>query len=221
MLQPAFTLISTLFLLHALASATPLTTRQTSAASQILQIAPTSITCVGAPFASECATAAQAAPYLISAFQNYSITSTSQMAAVLSLQAFETGDFKFNINHFPAPGRPGQGTRNLQMPAYNLLYARSIPALLPAVEAITTSTSVDGLTDDQLNDIRALVLPDEYSWGSAAWFLTSQCGEDVLSAMETPGEAGFNAYMGCVGTASTSDRLAYYTRALQAFGLSS
>lgn len=212
-------------LLAPFVTGTPITTRQTSAtsqiaASQILQIAPTSHTCDSAPYPSECATASQAAPYLITAFQTHSITNPAQIAAILSLQAFETNDFKYSINHFPAPGRPGQGTRNMQMAAYNLLYARSIPELLQKLEAITTAESVDGLTHDQLNAVRELVLPDAYSWGSGAWFFSTQCEDAVKMATETPGEVGFAAYMGCVGTEVTSDRLAYYDRALKAFALS-
>lgn len=107
----------------------------------------------------------------------------------------------------------------MQMAAFNLLYARSIPDLLPEVEKITTATSVDGLADDQLNAIRAIVLSDAYSWGSAAWFFSTQCTDTVKTALDMPGEAGFTAYMGCIGTTVTSDRLAYYHKALQAFDL--
>jgi hypothetical protein len=189
-----------------------------SAASQLLMIAPTSGTCDGAPFPAECETAAQAAPYLISAMSKYSITTLPELAAVLSLIAFETGDFKYDINHYPAPGRPGQGTRNMQMPSYNLMYAKSIPALAGPLAAITTASSTDGLSDDQLNAIRALVLPDEYSWASAAWFLTAQCAS-ARPAIQAGGQAGFEAYMSCVGTSASSDRLAYWTRANTAMGI--
>jgi hypothetical protein len=190
-----------------------------SAASQLLQIAPTSNTCTGAPFPSECATADQAAPYLISAMSQYSITSPPEMAALLSLIAYETGDFKYNENHYPAPGRPGQGTRNMQMANYNLLYAQSIPALSTQLAAITTASSTSGLNDDQLNAIRALVLPDEYAWGSAAWFLTTQCAS-ARPALQAGGQTGYETYLSCVGTTATSDRLAYWTAANTALGIS-
>lgn len=190
-----------------------------SAASQLLIIAPTSNTCSGAPFPSECATADQAAPYLISAMSQYSVTSPPEIAALLSLVAYETGDFKYAINHYPSPGRPGQGTRNMQMPNYNLLYAKSIPALSSSLAAITTASSTEGLSDDELNAIRALVLPDQYSWGSAAWFLTTQCAS-ARAALQAGGQAGYEAYLACVGTSATSDRLAYWTRANSALGIS-
>ena len=191
----------------------------TSAASQILQIAPTSNTCNGAAFPSECETATTAAPYLITAMSSYGITSAPEIAALLSLIVYETGEFKYAINHYPAPGRPGQGTRNMQMANYNLLYAQSIPALKSGLEAITTASSTSGLSDDQLNDIRALVLPNEYAWASAAWFLTSQCAS-IRTQLQVGGQAGYEAYLGCVGTTATSDRLSYWTTANMALGVS-
>jgi hypothetical protein len=160
-----------------------------------------------------------AAPFLIKAMSQYGITSPPEIAALLSLIAYETGDFKYNTNHYPAPGRPGQGTRNMQMANYNLMYAQSIPALSTKLSAITTGTSTSGLSDDQLNAIRALVVPDEYSWGSAAWFLTTQCAS-TRAALQAGGQAGYASYLSCVGTSATSDRLAYWTRANTALGIS-
>jgi hypothetical protein len=190
-----------------------------SAAAMLLQIAPTSGSCAGSPFPQECATNVQAAPYLITAMSKYGITSPPEIAAVLSLIAYETGDFKYNINHYPAPGRPGQGTRDMQMANYNLLYAQSIPALSSQLSAITTSSSTNGLSDDQLNDVRALVLTDEYSWASAAWFLTAQCA-NIRTSIQAGGQAGYTAYLSCVGTSATSDRLSYWNRANTALGIS-
>ncbi|KAN0110275.1 hypothetical protein V8E51_006662 [Hyaloscypha variabilis] len=201
-------------------SFSPLSSRQagTSAASMLLVIAPTSGSCGDAPAAGECATNVDAAPYLIKAMTDYGITSPPEIAAVLSLIAYESGDFKYNINHYPAPGRPGQGTRNMQMPNYNLMYAQSIPALASQLSTITTATSTSGLSDDQLNAIRALVLPDEYSFASGAWFLTTQC-VSARPAIQAGGQAGYAAYLSCVGTSATADRLAYWTRANTALGI--
>ncbi|KAL3427642.1 hypothetical protein PVAG01_01151 [Phlyctema vagabunda] len=190
-----------------------------TAEAQLLQIAPTSDSCAGAAFADECATAAEAAPFLIEAMSTYKIHTAPEMAAVLSLIAFESGDFQFAKNHFPAPGRPGQGTRNMQMANYNLQYAASIAELKAPLAAITTATSTEGLSDDDLNAIRALVLDDRYSWASAAWFLTTQCAPEVRTALQAGGQSGFDAYMGCIGTSATEDRLAYWKRANTAFGL--
>jgi hypothetical protein len=188
-----------------------------SAEAILLQIAPASSTCAGAEFTSECETAGQAAPFLIAAFGKYQITNPYEMAAVASQVAYETSEFKYNINH--SPGRAGQGTRNMQRAKWNLLYAKSIPALATQLSAITTASTVDGLSDAQLNQIRALVLPDQYSWASAAWFLTTNCASS-RPAIQAGGQAGFAAYMTCLSTPASSDRQAYYTKAVTAFGAS-
>lgn len=76
--------------------------------SQILTIAPTSNTCDNAPAVGECATAKTAATYTSQSFDTYGVTSKAEQAAVLSLMAFESLDFKYNKNHFP--GVAGQGS---------------------------------------------------------------------------------------------------------------
>ncbi|KAI9831898.1 MAG: hypothetical protein M1819_004620 [Sarea resinae] len=213
-------LISLLLVLQ-LSSASPIAPRTLITSSQLLEIAPSSSTCANAPFPLECATATQAAPWINLSLATYAVTSPAEIAALISLMAFETGEFKYNINHYPAPGRPGQGTRNMQMGTSNLLYARSIPALTLPLDAITTSQDASALSDDQLNAMRALVLPDTYAWASAAWFLTSQCGPSVRTQLQTGSVEGWEAYISeCVGTTVTSDRQAYWTAACQALGVS-
>merc|ERR1712110_495347 len=104
----------------------------------------------------------------------------------------------------------------MQSPAYNLEYVKSIPELASR----TSATSIQGLSPTELNEIRALVLPDEYSWGSAAWFLTQQkeCA-DARKALQAGGDDGFTAHMTCVGVAPIGDdRLAYWRAARLALG---
>ncbi len=144
------------------------------------------------------------------------------MSAILALMAFETAEFKYNRNHFP--GRPGQGTRNMQMGGYNVLYALSIPELQAKVKEIAgvqgeaTLEIANGLGEDVLDKVLELVLEDKYSWGSALWFYLTYCG-DARDAVKTGSEAGFEAYMQCVGVTADAERTAYHTRALSAFGL--
>lgn len=183
--------------------------RESSAASIIAAIAPTSSSCSGGT--SDCRTADQAAPYLISAMQQYGVTSPAEIAGILSLMAYESGDFKYKTN--VSPGRPGQGTANMQMFQYNLEYAQSISALSAEVAALGTIT-----TDDQMNSLRALVIDDEYNFGSGPWFYTTKCAS-ARSALQQGTDAGFAAYMSCVGVTVDSGRSAYWTRAKQAFGL--
>ncbi|KAI9848493.1 MAG: hypothetical protein M1838_000493 [Thelocarpon superellum] len=187
--------------------------------AQVLQVSPAANTCTGAPYADECATAAQAAPYITAGFQTYSITTSGEAAALLSLMAFESGDFKYDKNHFPAPGRPGQGTRNMQSAAFNKEYAASIPSLASQFSSLASQ----GDDDTTENAIRQLVLADQYDFASAAWFLTSQCSSAVRSALQgSSGSEGvalqaWQDYISsCVGTSPTSDRQAYWEKAVTA-----
>ncbi|KAI0998349.1 hypothetical protein K3495_g9845 [Podosphaera aphanis] len=186
-------------------------------ADMLLKIAPGSDTCPEP--AEECATNKEAAPYINQAMAKYRITSPGERASILALIAHESGNFKYNINHFPAPGNPGQGTRNMQSAAYNLEYVKSIPKLASKTKA----TSTNDLSPAELNDIRNLVLPDQYSWASAAWFLTQQkaCA-DARKLLQKEGDYddGFIAHMQCVGVPDVGeDRLARWKAAKAALGI--
>ena len=188
-----------------------------TALAQLLSIAPTANTCSGAQFADECRTAAQAAPALIAAMSAAAVYSPPELAALLALIAFESGDFKFARNHFP--GRPGQGTRNMQMVNFNLAYALSLPSVAAQAQAMAGGAAASALSDDQANRILDLVVGDDFGWGSVAWFYNTECGADVHAALKAGGRAGWEAYLGCVGVSSTAERDAYWTRATAAFGL--
>ncbi|KAG6298444.1 hypothetical protein E4U09_000796 [Claviceps aff. purpurea] len=181
---------------------------------QIQQIAPKSLSCL--PCSPDCRTAHQATPFIASSLKRYKIHDLNTTAALLALMAFESVDFRYKHNVFP--GRPGQGTVNMQSANFNLLYAKSIPALKPLVASIP---SVEGLKNETLNAILGLVTPDEYNFGSAAWFLVKECGRDVLRALQRDLEGGFGAYMKCVGVEVSEERRLYLERAKKAFGLDS
>lgn len=59
----------------------------------------------------------------------------------------------------------------------------------------------------------------DHDFGSAAWYLTSQCDKDVVSGLSKPGTANFDAYLGCIGATGSAQRTEYYTNALKAFGV--
>lgn len=185
---------------------------QLQAGPIIQKIAPGSASCDAA--ATECRTATQAAPFIVQGMADYKMFSVNEIAAVLSLMAFESVDFKYKHNVYP--GRPGQGTANMQMAKYNLMYAKSLDDVKDKVSDVN---SVDGLSDDRLNEILALVTPDEHNFGSGPWFLATQCGQDVRDALKRDIDSGFDSYMGCVGVTVTDERRAYLTRAKAAFGL--
>ncbi|KAI1820036.1 hypothetical protein F4861DRAFT_92240 [Xylaria intraflava] len=194
----------------ALAGATiawPLAARDDRVTAAIIgQIAPSSLSCTDT---TECRTNVQAAPLLSAATANLS---TGATAAVIALTAYESGDYKYKRNKYP--GRPGQGTSNMQMINYNILYAGSIPDLQ---EAVNQLGSID--TDDKKNQLLDLVVDDKYNFGSGPWFLTTQCARDVLGELEHATDQGFTAYMNCIGTDLTPERTAYWTRAKTAFNL--
>ncbi|KAM0247604.1 hypothetical protein ACHAQJ_009796 [Trichoderma viride] len=177
----------------------------------VKQIAPGAENCADT---TECRTAEQAAPFIAKSMSDYKIYTTPEMAAIVSLMAFESVDFKYK--HNVSPGRPGQGTANMQMPNFNLLYAQSIDSIK---DQVSQFTSTDALSSDDLNHILSLVEPDEFNFASGAWFYSTQCDSSVKEALWANVDTGFQKYMECVGTPVTDDRLAYFTRAKQAFGL--
>lgn len=165
---------------------------------------PTSSSCL--KDADECRTANQAAPFVAKSFQHYNISTRAEKAALLGLMAFESVEFKLNTNK---TGSVGEGTRNMQSGDYNLKYAESIPELRDKLAEV-------GVKD--LNAVRELVLPDEYSFASAAWFLATQCEKDVRIELKTGSRHGWARYISeCVGT-EPEPRKAYWRTAVKALG---
>jgi hypothetical protein len=67
--------------------------------AQLIKIAPNSKTCdPAAQAADECRNATQAAPLINAAHNQFGINTKGEMAALVSLQAFESGQFKFDRN---------------------------------------------------------------------------------------------------------------------------
>ncbi|CAI7647808.1 unnamed protein product [Penicillium viridicatum] len=190
-------------------TATPCARDTALTESQLLTIAPSSKSCTDAPAEGECATAKQAAKFTSQSFDTYKVTSKAEQAAIISLMAFETNDFKYNKNHFP--GVAGQGTRNMQSPAFNKKYASSLPDLKDKLAAVSNSPAdlLDLLRNDSVTD-----------FGSGAWFLTSQCSKEVRSALSDGSETGWQTFItDCVGTSVTDERKAYWERAVEAIGV--
>ncbi|KAL8693127.1 MAG: hypothetical protein Q9218_001979 [Villophora microphyllina] len=172
----------------------------------LVTIAPKANTCAGAPFPKECKTADEAAPFINQSFRTYGITTPGEAAAVLSTMAFETDDFRFNINH--VPGVPGQGTRNMQSPQFNMMYAQSLK--------LTAGGS------DPSAVLGQLTANPQYDFGSGAWFLTTQCSGMIRAGLKTGSLAGWQAYITeCLHTTATPDRQAYWERAAKVMGVSS
>jgi len=189
-----------------------LTARTADPVAQLISIAPSSTSCAGASFPDECTISSTAvADAMINGFAKYSVTTAAEQAALLSWMAFESGDFKFNRNHFPPPGRPGQGTRAMLMPNFVAEYAASIPELAAQVAAAAGDPAA----------VLALVQPDQYAFAAAAWYYATKCSADQKAQVASGGLLGWqNGFItGCVQTANSPGRQAYWTRARQALGV--
>jgi len=217
--------VTTLAALVSTASAAPTATNSSAevTAAQLVAIAPKSASCINVTsFADECRTADQASPFINAAFAQFHTQSLGQKAALLSLIAFETGEFRFNINHFP--GRPGQGTRNQMMFPFVWKYALDVPEVASQAQSFAPTLSVSSTVDELNNAPNAtkdavldLVLPDKFTWASASWFLTTQCNATIATALDSGTEAGWETYITkCIFTTVTAERKAYYTAALAA-----
>lgn len=171
-------------------------------ASAIMRIDPKTATCDNAPAADECRTAVQAAPYIVVSFTNFGITSFGEQAALLSLMLYETGSFKYSTNHFP--GVPGQGTRNMQSPAFNLEYATWLSTV--CTNCGITPTAVQEAMNESPAAVLDLVNGDEWGFGSAAWFLATQCDVSVRTGLAAGTQEGWAAYLQCAGAAQSAER---------------
>lgn len=95
-------------------------------------------------------------------------------------------------------------------------YAKSLDDI---EDKIIDIDSVEGLYDEKLNKILALVAPDQYDFGSGPWFITTQCDTSVRTQLDENIDTGFDAYMGYIGTALTDRRITFLTRAKDTFSI--
>ncbi|KAJ2980565.1 hypothetical protein NUW58_g6912 [Xylaria curta] len=153
----------------------------------------------------------------------YGLMNSGQIAAVIALTALESVEYVYK--HNVSPGRPGQGTSNMQMFSFNLQYAKSIPELKDALAGISgiNEQNPDSTPDDAKKAVLALVQDDKYNFGSGPWYLSTmpQC-DAAKKLLETSPDAGWAKYMtDCVGVdAGDAKRNEYWARAKKAFGLS-
>lgn len=94
----------------------------------------------------------------------------------------------------------------MQSPAFNEKYAEYL-----------TSVPDSGISQAQFEAAKAegaaavleLVNTDRWSFGSAAWFIDTQCSDAVKQGLDAGTVAGFSTYITeCVGTTLTDDRTA-------------
>lgn len=111
-----FSSLVSLVLFLAICSAKPICKSRSTvlSVSALLQIAPKSASCAGAP--AGCFTASQALVPMANSFNRYGISSPGEIAALISLMAWESDDFHYQV---PIAGNPGQGSK-LSLPPCTL-----------------------------------------------------------------------------------------------------
>ncbi|KAK7757145.1 hypothetical protein SLS62_000693 [Diatrype stigma] len=186
-------------------------------ADLIAKVAPASTTCADTSSNSECRTNVQVAPHILDSLIKYGVTSNGAVAAIVALSAFESTSYKDKVNK--SSRTPGQGTANMQSYDFNVQYANSFPELKDKVAAL--GLPADGsASDDQKNQLLALVTDDKYNFGSAAWFLTTQCEPRYLQALGDATDAAWVDYLTtCVKTTDTDTRDALWKGAKAALGI--
>lgn len=182
--------------------------------SRILNTSSNTSSCDGAFYPNECRTASQAAPFIYASWSKYKIDSMATRAALVSLMLYESDKFKYNWGHFVSGETvhtPGKGTRNMQSATYNEEYATTLYGADKVAQA-KASGGADG--------VLTLVSGDEDSFGSAAWFITSQCTESVQQGVASGTQEGFEEYItSCIGTKMNQDRLDLWNDAKSAWGV--
>ncbi|PZD22188.1 hypothetical protein A1F96_11368, partial [Pyrenophora tritici-repentis] len=144
----------------------------------LVHIAPTTASCAGAEFLEECTDATQAARAINAAFETYGISSLRERVSLVADILFESGNFKYNKNHYP--GRPGQGTGMMAMPSFVKPYAESVAGAVAVAkaEAAGGDTGLDALLELANGN-------DEKSFRIAAWFLSTQCADSIQPGLVT------------------------------------
>lgn len=166
-------LLTTIALAVTITTANPLVRKHTYCltATDLTKIAPDTTSCDGAAAPTECAPASIAAPNIDQSWKEFKIDSFGAQAALVAIMLFESGDFKYKINHYP--GVAGQGTRNMQSPAYNKKYADWIVS--SGNDYNITQASVSAASAQGPAELLDLINTDRWGFASAAWFLATQC----------------------------------------------
>ncbi|PGH00949.1 hypothetical protein GX51_05498 [Blastomyces parvus] len=153
--------------------------------------------------AGECRSAAQAAGPILNSFKKYKIESPAEKAALLSLMAYETAEFAYRRSHFPVT--VGQGTQNMQIAENNIKYAESLDEIKDELAKVK---------GDKAAILDLLLKSDDHDFGSAAWFLTTQCSPAVREELQSGSQKGWEEYLTrCVRTDATGQRKDYWEKA--------
>ncbi|KAJ2090747.1 hypothetical protein IW138_002365 [Coemansia sp. RSA 986] len=114
-----------------------------------------------------CATNPQALSSINKAIAKYEVTEKGEIAALIALMAYESGDWLYNYNVYP--GRPGQGTRAMLMFNFIVEYAANLHP--DSTKQILESGP---MSDIIMDDVLRLVLNNDDSFGAAFWYLINK-----------------------------------------------
>lgn len=101
----------------------------------------------------------------------------------------------------------------MQSPDYNLKYAQYLSTV--CTNCGISKEAVQKAQSQGPEQVLALVNTDEWSFGSAAWFLATQCDGSIRQGLREGSEAGWESYLSsCVGTTATEERMAIWRKAM-------
>ena len=76
-------------------------------------------------------------------------------------------------------------------------YASTLPETAEKAKALLPSGNADSATDEEKNAVRELVLVDDLSFASAAWYYKTNCGSNsaIVDGLKAETQAGWEAYV--------------------------
>jgi hypothetical protein len=98
--------------------------------------------------------------------------------------------------------------------------AGKVASIAPGINGDMTFDQLNQTPANVMNKVRALVLRDNLSFASAAWFLRTKCSPDISRGLAGATAAAWSEYMSvCINTSDAPERLTGYRKALHAYGL--
>ncbi|PFH58279.1 hypothetical protein XA68_13926 [Ophiocordyceps unilateralis] len=171
--------------------------------------------------ASQCRNATVAAPLLLESFKEFGVGCRQEAACLVGLMMLESVSFNFMRNQ--SPGRPGQGTANMQMCNFNLKWARELKPDSFADACSDLNCPEKECADAQTcnNVLDSVLETDRGNFFSAAWFYATQCKDDDVKNRLRDNVEGCSAYLKtCVGVdPKDKDRVVRNQKAFEAFGV--
>ncbi|KAJ2495548.1 hypothetical protein GGH96_006355, partial [Coemansia sp. RSA 1972] len=167
--------------------------------------------CKTSPAAGECALNSEVLVSINQAIRQYGVSARGEIVATLAWMLFESGNWQYNINHFP--GNIGQGTRTMMTWEYVAEYAQTLhPDAYAKVLGSDTVSAADNTTK---TDVIDLVLNNNDSFGSGFWYLTTQAASfhGNANCLRDGNQADFQKYVedGII-TTWTTEREAIWTK---------